>query len=76
LVPALEKNLSEHQLRLISLDLFDEFIRICIPSSTPVELVEAPLQQVLAQIEPTPQEMPSELARQHLADFKKGSKHS
>lgn len=76
LVPALENSLNTHQLRLISLDLFDEFVRVRVPSSTPAELVEVPLQDVLGQVDIDQDDIPSEMARQHLVKFQKESKHS
>jgi hypothetical protein len=75
LIFALEKKMNEHQLTLLSLDLFDEFIRVKVPSSTPPELIEIPMEEVLGQLVPGEKITPSDVAQKHLADFLTVSTH-
>ncbi|GEM_PF-3247042 len=54
LVPALRQGLAERGQKLLALDLFDEFVRVHVPLSTPAAAVEEALQEALAQVEPAP----------------------
>ncbi len=54
LVPAIEKALEARGLRLIALDLFDEFVRLYLPVEAAAQDVEQALNEALRELESAP----------------------
>lgn len=50
LVVALKKALAEHNLQLLALDLFDEFIRLHLPLDASANVVEPSLERILHEL--------------------------
>ncbi|OGF56546.1 MAG: hypothetical protein A2Z21_06195 [Candidatus Fraserbacteria bacterium RBG_16_55_9] len=51
LVPGLTKALANHNLQLLALDLFDEFVRLHLPLEAPAKVVETSFQKILHELE-------------------------
>lgn len=74
LVPALEKALAAHNLQLLALDLFDEFVRLHLPLNASARIVEASLATLVRDLEALemPMRVPAE-AEVHLQQYLKES---
>jgi hypothetical protein len=65
LVPTLQKALEARGLRLIALDLFDEFVRLHLPLEASARDVEQALEEALRGLQPAPPlEIPREVEEQ------------
>lgn len=58
LVPELKRALKQHDLELIALDLFDEFLRLHLPLRASREEVEAVLKEALNEVRPAATQQP------------------
>ncbi len=69
LVLSLQDALSNRGLRLLALDLFDEFMRLTIPLEAPANQVEAALRESLQQLDNVEDSIFSEEVGKHLHRF-------